>query len=97
MTTAWVRVDGAQGEDMFPCEGMSALACDVVVGIGAVFEGVTSGEVVMGETLGSGSVQLPMAVMVFLPSINADEKRGCNWSMSPSRVVPFKSQSGECS
>ena len=40
VASAWVCVHGALGEDMFACESATALACDVVVGEGAVFEGV---------------------------------------------------------
>ena len=48
----------------------------VVVGISAVFEGVTGGEVVVGEAACTGSVELPVTVVVLLPSVNSDEKGG---------------------
>ena len=52
------------------------MAGDVVVGVSAVFEGVTGSEVVMGEATCTGCVQLPVTVMVLLPSVDSDEKRG---------------------
>ena len=49
MATAWGGVDGALGEGMFTSERASTRTCDVVIGEGAVFEGVTGGEVVVRE------------------------------------------------
>ena len=60
VASAWVCVHGALGEDVFACESATALACDVVVGEGAVFEGVTGSEVVVGEASGPGGVELPV-------------------------------------
>ena len=51
---------------------------------------------------------MPVMVMVLLPSVNSDEKRGWvegvvpgpgdagHWSVSTVCVVPFESQGGEC-
>ena len=49
MTTAWGGVDRALGEGVFTSERASTRTCDIVVGEGAVFEGVTGGEVVVSE------------------------------------------------
>ena len=57
VTTARGRVYGALSEGVFASERASARTCDVVVGEGAVFEGVTGGEVVMSKTSGTGSVE----------------------------------------
>ena len=109
MTSAWVGVYGAMDEGVLAGKGASALAGDVVVGVSAVFEGVTGCEVVVGEAACTGCVQLPVTVLVLLPSVNSDEKWGWvegvvsgpgdagHWSVSTVRVVPFQSQSGECS
>ena len=108
VTTAWVGVDGAMDECVLASEGAAAVAGNVVVGVGVVFEGVTGSEVVVGEASCTGCVQLPVTVVVLLPSVNSDEKRG--WvegvvpgpgyaghrSVSTVRVVPFESQGGEC-
>ena len=109
VTSAWVGVDGAMDEGVLAGKGAAALAGDVVVGVGAVFEGVSGSEVVVGEAACTGCVQLPVTVMILLPSVNSDEEWGWvegvvpgsgnagHWSMSTVRVVPFQSQSGECS
>ena len=76
MMSAWVGVDGAMDEGVLAGEGAAALAGNVVVGMGAVFEGVTGSEVVVGEAACTGGVQLPVTVVVFLPSVNSDEERG---------------------
>ena len=108
VTSAWVGVDGAMDECVLTGERAAALAGDVVVGVGAVFEGVTGSEVVVGEAACTGCVQLPVTVMVLLPSVNSDKKRGWvegvipgpgyagHWSMSTMCIVPFKSQGSEC-
>ena len=57
----------------------AALTGNVVVGVGAVFEGVSGSEVVVGEATCTGCVQLPVTVMVLLPSVNSDEKRGMSF------------------
>ena len=49
VTTAWDGVNGALGEGVFTGERASTRTSDVVVGEGAVFEGVTGGEVVVSE------------------------------------------------
>ena len=67
VATAWLGVDGAMDECVLAGEGAAALAGDVVVGVGAVFEGVSGSEVVVGEASCTGCVQLPMTVMVLLP------------------------------
>ena len=46
---AWGGVDRALGEGVFTSERMSTRTCDVVVGKGVVFEGVTGSEVVVSE------------------------------------------------
>ena len=102
----WVTL----GEDVFACEleGATTWAGDIVVGVCAVFEGVSGGEVVVGEASCTGCVELSMMVMVLLPSINSNEKgwvegvvpgprNAGHWSVSTMRVVPFESQSGETS
>ena len=43
------------------------MAGDVVVGVSAVFEGVSGSEVVVGEATCTGGVQLPVTVVVLLP------------------------------
>ena len=108
VTTAWVGVDGAMDECVLTSERAAALAGDVVVGVGAMFDGVAGSEVVVGETSCTGCVQLLVAVMVLLPSVNSDEKRGGvegvvpgpryagHWSVSTVCVIPFKSQGGQC-
>ena len=42
-------MDGALGEGVFSSERTSTRTCDVVVGEGAVFEGVAGSEVVVSE------------------------------------------------
>ena len=108
VTTAWVGVDGAMDKCVLAGEGAAAVAGDVVVGVSAVFEGVSSSEVVVGEASCTGCVKLPVTVMVLLPSINSDEEGrwvegvvpgpgyAGHWSVSTVRVVPFESQGGEC-
>ena len=76
VTTSWVGVDGAMDECVLAGERAAAVAGDVVVGVGAVFEGVTGSEVVVGKASCTGCVQLPVTVVVLLPSVNSDEKRG---------------------
>ena len=49
MAMAWGGVDGALGEGVFTGERASTGTIDVVVGEGAVFEGVTGGEVVVSK------------------------------------------------
>ena len=106
VSSAWVCVDGAMDKCVLAGEGAAALAGDVVVGVGAVFEGVTGSEVVVGKAACTGCVQLPVPVVVLLPSVDSDEKRGWvegvvpgpwnagHWSVSTVRVVPFESQGG---
>ena len=108
VTSAWLGVYGTVDECVLAGEGAAALAGDVVVGVSAVFEGVTGGEVVVGEASCSGCVQLPVTVVVLLPSVNSDEKRGWvegvvpgpgyagHWSVSTVHVVPFESQGSQC-
>ena len=108
MTTAWVYVDGAMDECVLAGEGAAALAGNVVVGVCAVFEGVTGSEVVVGEAMCTDCVQLLVMVVVLLPSVNSNEERGWvegvvpglgnagHWSVSTVRIVPFESQGGEC-
>ena len=99
VTSAWVVVDGAMDECVLAGERATALAGDVVVGVGAVFEGVSGSKVVVGEAACTGGVQLPVTVVILLPSINSDEKMGVvpgpgyagHWSVStkPNIVVIF--------
>ena len=108
VTSAWVGVDGTMDKCVLVSERVAAVAGDVVVGVGAVFEGVTGCEVVVGKAACTGGVQLPVAVVVLLPSVNSDEEGGWvegvvpgpgyagHWSVSTVRVVPFESQGGEC-
>ena len=108
VTTALGRMDGALGEGVFTSERASTHTCDVVVGEGAVFEGVTGSEVVVCERSGPGGVKLLVAMVVFLPCIDTDQKGGWvegvgsgprdsgHGSVSLGRVVPFESQGGEC-
>ena len=64
---AWESVDGAMDECMLASEGAAALAGDVVVGMGAVFEGVSGSEVVVGKATCTSCVQLLVTVVVLLP------------------------------
>ena len=91
-------------ECMLAGKGAAALAGYVVVGVGAVFEGVTGSEVVVGEATCTSGVQLPVTVVVLLSRVNSNEKRGWvegvvpgpgdagHWSVSTVRIVPFESQ-----
>ena len=56
VATAWLVVDGAMDKCVLASEGAAAVAGDVVVGVGAVFEGVSGGEVVVGEAACAGGV-----------------------------------------
>ena len=108
VASAWEGVDRTVDECVLASERAAALAGDVVVGVSVVFEGVPGSEVVVGEAACTGCVHLPVMVMVFLPSVNSDKKRG--WvegvvpgpgnaghrSVSTVRFVPFESQGGEC-
>ena len=51
-------------ECVLASEGAAALAGNVVVGVGAVFEGVTGSEIVVGEAAGTGCVKLPVTVII---------------------------------
>ena len=104
VTSAWLGVDRTMDECVLAGEGAAALAGNVVIGVGAVFEGVTGSEVVVGEATCTGGVQLPVTVVILLPSVNSDEKRGWvegvvpgpgdagHWSVGTVRVIPFESQ-----
>ena len=108
VTSAWDGVDRTVDKCVLAGKGAAALAGNVVVGVGAVFEGVSGGEVVMGEAACAGSVELPVTVVILLPSVNSDEKGGWvegvvpgpgdagHWSVSTVCVVPFESQGGKC-
>ena len=74
--TAWLGVDGAMDKCVLAGERAAALAGDVVIGISAVFEGVTSSEVQVGKTAYTGCVQLSVLVVVLLLSINSDKEWG---------------------
>ena len=80
VTTAWVGVDGAMDKCVLAGEGAAAVAGDVVVGVSAVFEGVSSSEVVVGEASCTGCVKLPVTGLPALPS------RFLNSIWSPQRV-----------
>jgi hypothetical protein len=79
-TLAWGRVDGAHCEDVFLCEEVERLgwarADGVVAGIRTKAEGVFSREIMASEASCTGCVKLSVTAMVFVPRINADEKRG---------------------
>ena len=74
-------MDWALYEDVLAGEKSSrhgvARAEGVVVGVGTVAEGITSGEVMASEAACTGCVELLMTVvMIFVPRVNADEEWG---------------------
>jgi hypothetical protein len=74
--SSWGGVNGARCEDVVACKNAPAWARDVIVGEGAMADGVAGCEVVIGEAPGTSCVELPMSMVVLLPCVNSDKERG---------------------